>query len=131
MRSAAAHRVCRAGERLALSLLLALVSLHSGARAADLQRGAQLFNTCASCHSVLGDGLGPDLTGVFGQHAASGSAFAYSDALRNSGLVWNEATLRAFLRNPQRLVPGTKMTFPGYQNAADIDDVIAYLETLR
>jgi cytochrome c len=101
------------------------------ANAADLQRGALLFQTCSACHSVLGDGVGPDLTGIYGQKAAQRAGFKYSTAMQASSLTWNEANLRAFIRNPQGLVKGTLMTFPGYTTPADLDDVVAYIKTLK
>lgn len=101
------------------------------AQAADLKRGQQLFNTCAACHSVLGDGVGPDITGIYGKPAARNPTFMYSPALRGSGLIWSEDTLRGFIANPQKFLPGTLMSFPGYSSNADIDDVIAYLKTYR
>jgi len=94
-------------------------------------RGALLFQTCSACHNVLGDGIGPDLTGIYGQKAAGRPNFSYSEALRNSNLVWDEATLRTFIRDPQALVKGTKMVFPGYSDDADVEAVIDYLKTYR
>lgn len=99
--------------------------------AADLKRGELLFQTCAACHSVLGNGVAPDLTGIYGRKVAMHADFNYSTALRNSGIVWNESNLRAFIKNPQVLVAGTTMLFPGYSMQADIDDVIAYLKKLK
>jgi len=110
---------------------LILVATSGSACAADLGRGALLFQTCGACHSVLGDGLGPDLTGIFGRKAAERTGFNYSTAMRASGVVWNDTSLRTFLREPQALVKGTTMTFPGYTAPADVDDVIAYLKTLK
>lgn len=101
------------------------------AAAADLKRGEQLFHTCAACHSVLGDGVGPDITGIYGKPAGMIAAFSYSAAMKKSGLVWNDANLQAFLKSPQTFLPGTIMTFPGYSMPADIDDVIAYLKTTK
>ena len=101
------------------------------AGAADLQRGALLFQTCAACHSVLGDGVGPDLTGIYGKKAAQRAGFKYSAAMTASGVTWNEANLRTFIKNPQVLVKGTLMTFPGYATPTDVDDVIAYIKTLK
>lgn len=94
-------------------------------------RGALLFQTCTACHNVLGDGVGPDLSGIYGQRAARNPRFDYSEALRTSDLVWDEATLRAFIRDPQALVKGTKMAFPGYPDEADIEAVLAYLKSYR
>jgi cytochrome c len=100
--------------------------------AADLGRGAMLFQTCAACHSVLIDeSIGPDLRGVVGRKAASLPGFRFSSAMLKSGLVWDEKTLREFLASPQVKVPGTSMSFEGYSNSADQSDVIAYLKTLR
>jgi cytochrome c len=110
---------------------LLLIAMQSSAGAADLGRGALLFQTCSACHSVLGDGLGPDLTGIYGRRAAERAGFNYSAAMRASAVVWSDANLRAFLRDPQALVKGTAMTFPGYTAQADIDDVVAYLKTLK
>ena len=101
------------------------------AQAPPSERGALLFQTCTACHNVLGDGVGPDLTGIYGQKAARNPNFAYSEALRNSNLLWDEATLRAFIRDPQALVKGTKMAFPGYPDEADVEAVLAYLKTYR
>lgn len=96
-----------------------------------LARGEQLFHTCAACHGVLGDGIGPDITGIYGQPAAMHAGFNYSDALKHRGLTWTEANLRAFIHDPQAFVPGTLMSFPGYERTADIDDVLAYLKSLK
>lgn len=112
-------------------IAVAALCVQAGAasNAADLRRGALLFQTCSACHSVLGDGVGPDITGIYGQKAASRTGFNYSAAMRSSNLVWDEDTLRRFLRDPQHKVPGTLMTFPGYASSSDIDDVIAYLKS--
>jgi cytochrome c len=111
------------------ALLGAAHATHSAG--AEPQRGALLFQTCSACHSVLGDGVGPDLTGIYGHKAASRAGFNYSSALRASGLVWDDATLRAFITNPQAVVKGTTMTFPGYAQPADVDAVVLYLKTLK
>lgn len=114
--------------------LLAIGACAAGSAAAQTppaQRGALLFQTCAACHNVLGDGIGPPLGGIYGQKAAQNPNFAYSEALRNSQLTWDEATLRAFIRDPQGLVKGTKMAFPGYSDPADVDAVLSFLKSYR
>jgi cytochrome c len=119
------------------TLVLAITAIFIPAAAAsappaDPARGKALFETCAACHSaVLGEALGPDLHGVLGRKAGSAAGFQYSAALQGSGTVWDEPALRAFLQNPQKAVPGNRMAFPGYDNPADVDAVIDYLETLR
>jgi len=116
---------------VASAVLVVMFVAPIGAIAADLVHGEELFHTCAACHSVLGDGIGPDISGIYGKPAAMRAGFNYSQALKRRGLTWNEANLRAFIHNPQSFVPGTLMSFPGYERTADIDDVIAYLKTLK
>jgi cytochrome c len=117
------------GQLAAALTLITVAAAH--AQTAPPGRGALLFQTCSACHNVLGDGIGPDLTGIYGQKAARNPNFNYSDALRNSKLVWDDATLRAFIRDPQAVVKGTKMAFPGYTDDADVEAVLAYLKTYR
>lgn len=109
----------------------AMLQMSTGAAAADLKRGELLFQTCSACHNPLGGGMGPDLTGIYGRKAATLRGFNYSGSMRESGLVWNEANLRAFIMDPRALVKGTTMSFPGYSKKSDVDDVLAYLRTVR
>jgi cytochrome c len=107
----------------------------AGAYAAgDAKAGADVFKRCAVCHTADkggGDGLGPDLFGVFGRKVASRPGFSYSAALKKSGLVWNEATLTKWVAGPARVVPGTKMSFAGLSSKKQQADVVAYLATLK
>ena len=68
------------------------------------------------------------LNGVVGRKAGSEEGYNYSTANKSSGLTWDEATLKQYLKNPRAMVPGTKMIFPGISNEKDIDDVIVYLK---
>lgn len=91
---------------------------------------APAFAPCAHCHQIgpgARNSTGPVLTGVFNRPAAS-TSYPYSSALRDSGLIWDETTLRAFLKNPHKLVPGTRMAFAGL-NEAETDKVLAYLRS--
>jgi cytochrome c len=119
--------------------LAALVALGFGAlapsvhAAGDPGRGAKLFGQCAACHSTaVGEHLtGPSLAHVWDRKAAGAEGFQrYSEALKKSGLTWNEATLDRWLANPEALVPGTSMTFPGLREASARRDVIAYLRAV-
>lgn len=99
--------------------------------AGDLVAGRKLFASCAKCHAVgpgARHGFGPQLNGLAGRKAGSVEGYRYSAALKASGLVWTPATLTAFLRDPQAVVPGTKMRYWGFgideQNVADL---LAYL----
>jgi cytochrome c len=117
-----------------LEFMIALVGLAvwaGGACAQDAAAGEHVFVKCRACHQV-GEGahnmVGPSLNGVVGRRAGVYPDYSYSDANKNSGLTWDEATLKVYLKNPRAKVPGTKMTFAGLSSDADIDNVIAYLK---
>jgi cytochrome c len=110
----------------ALTLVLLLTS--SPARAdGDVAKGEQVYHRCQGCHSIDRNRIGPMHKGLFGRPAGSVPGFDYSDAMRNSGIVWSAATLDLFLQGPRKMVPGTKMTFAGVPKAQDRADLIAYL----
>jgi cytochrome c len=112
------------------ALLLFLFPASLAIAAGDATRGARLFGQCMACHSVQpGEHqTGPSLAHAFDHKAASNETFArYSDALKHSGLTWNEATLDKWLADPAKLVPGTTMTFPDIKDAQARRDVIALL----
>lgn len=97
---------------------------------ADLGRGELLSLACQACHTFQAGEApkqGPNLYGVFGRRAGRGADFDYSDALRDSGIVWTPEQLDAWLKDPAGFVAGTKMGFTGYRSAADRRDLIAYL----
>jgi cytochrome c len=93
----------------------------------DPARGMALYQTCAACHSLDENDVGPRHRGVVGRRAGSLADYTYSAALKQSGLAWDEATLDRWLANPSALVPGTKMFFK-LDDAQARADVIAYLK---
>lgn len=100
----------------------------------DAAAGKAVFARCASCHQVgpsARGGFGPHLNAVFGRRAGGTPDYAYSAAMKASGIVWTEATLRAFVKSPGDVVPGTKMRFWGLGNERQIDDLLAYLRTYQ
>lgn len=100
------------------------------AQPGDIGKGSALFAThCAECHSMKEgrNKKGPSLFATFGAKAAQREGFAYSDALRNSQLVWNAASLSNYLANPKTAVPGGKMKYDGLDSASERNDLIAYL----
>lgn len=110
-----------------------MVNMNVARAAGDAARGARAFGQCMACHSVEpGRHLtGPSLATVWGKKAGSAQGFArYSDALAHSGLTWNTQTLDKWLANPQGLVPGTNMSFPGIKEATVRSDVVAYLQAV-
>lgn len=100
----------------------------------DAAKGQAVFARCQMCHTAdkgAGNRLGPNLFGVVGRKAAALPDFNYSTALKNAGVTWTEDKLQVWLKNPQAMVPGTRMTFAGLSNPNDIRDVIAYLDTKK
>lgn len=87
------------------------------------------FTQCAACHTVQPgrNAFGPSLAGLSGRRAATLPGYAYSEALKKSGLTWNAATLDRWLKGPQKLVPGTRMPFGGIPDAARRKQVVDYL----
>jgi cytochrome c len=103
----------------------------SAAGAQDAALGEKVFLKCKACHQV-GEGaksaVGPVLNGIIGRPAGTYPGYSYSDANKGSGITWDEATLKDYLKNPRAKIPGTKMIFPGLPKDEDIDNVIAYLK---
>ncbi|MGD9614647.1 MAG: cytochrome c family protein [Alphaproteobacteria bacterium] len=116
--------------RTAAILILGLAAAARPCVAADPAAGKAVFNRCRICHTVEAggrDGAGPNLHGLFGRKAGAVKHFAYSAAMRNSGVVWDQTTLENYLRDPKRFMPGTRMAFPGIAGDKEIADLLAYL----
>lgn len=96
----------------------------------DVVHGKTLYQGCQACHSIDDNDLGPRHRGVVGRRAGGVEDYAYSEALKNSGLTWDESTLDRWLTNPSALVPGTKMFFK-IDDAQARADIIAYLKELN
>ena len=103
----------------------------------DAEAGEKVFKKCKACHAV-GDKaknkVGPILNGIVGAPAGQVEGFKYSDALMEmaeGGLVWDEASLSAFLTKPKDFMKGTKMSFAGLRKEKDLANVIAYLATFE
>ncbi len=90
------------------------------------------WGQCAACHSLAPgrNGIGPSLADVHGQPAAREQSYAYSGAMRASGIVWDDAALDAYLANPRAVVPGTKMAYAGLSDPAARAELIVFLEAL-
>ena len=99
--------------------------------AQDAALGEKVFNKCRACHQISEGAktlVGPPLNGIVGRKAGSIEGYAYSDANKNSGITWDEATLTEYLKNPRAKIPGTKMIFIGIPNEADILNLVAFLK---
>ena len=93
--------------------------------------GRRVFARCQACHEVgaATNRVGPHLVGLFGRPAGGVDGYRYSQALLESGIVWDDATLHTFLRNPRAAVPGNRMSFVGVRDDGELDALIAYLRT--
>src|SRR3954451_13232276 len=115
------------------SLVLSAALLVAGlahAQAQDAAAGEKVFTQCRACHQIgpnAKNAVGPVLNGVIGRHSGSVEGYNYSPANKNSGLTWDEATFREYIKDPRAKIPGTKMIFPGVKDEKKVDDLIAYL----
>lgn len=94
----------------------------------DIMRGEQIYARCLACHALAYDRVGPHHCGLFGRRAGSVPGFPYSQAMKNSGIVWDAKTLDRFLADPLGAVPGTAMTYAGVPDPQNRADLIAYLK---
>jgi cytochrome c len=127
--SAPALYVQRALALTAALLLACGAGVCSAAQSAqaDLRRGERAYSSCLACHTLERNSVGPKHCGLFGRRAGTVSGFAYSPAMKRSGIVWNARTLDRFLTDPMKALPGTAMTFAGVPDAVERADLIAWL----
>jgi cytochrome c len=119
---------------------LAMVSIAAATALAPLslkaegnpQAGKEIFALCGGCHATKAEEriTGPHLSGIFGRKAGSLESFKFSDAMRSSGITWDEKSLDQYLADPVKTVKGTTMVV-GVRNPKERADIIAYLKTLK
>jgi cytochrome c len=118
--------------KFAIVVLVTFASLSSVlAESGDASHGRQDFRACAPCHSLDPDRnmTGPSLANLWGRKAGGLSSFErYSDALRSSGIIWNDRALDGWLTDPQRMVPDNEMPFEGIKDARVRADLLAFLK---
>lgn len=116
------------------SFVVGFVLVLSGtglAQAQDAAAGEKVYSQCRACHQIgptAKNGVGPVHNGLIGRKAGTFPGYNYSAANKNSGLTWDEATFRDYIRAPQAKIPGTKMVYPGLKNEQQITDLIAFLK---
>lgn len=116
---------------LAAASLLLAVNAVCAQEAGDPAAGEKVFAQCRACHQIgenAKNAVGPELNGLIGRKAGSVAGYNYSAANKNSGITWDEATFRQYIKDPKGKVPGTKMVFPGIKDDKKISDLIAYLK---
>ena len=116
-----------------LSALVVVTSLTAatGALAQDAAAGKSSFNKCLACHAI-GEGaknkVGPELNGLNGRKSGTAPDYNYSDANKNSGITWDEAVFKEYIKDPKAKIPGTKMIFAGVKDEQKVNDLVAYLK---
>ena len=118
-----------------MKLLLAtggiFAAMTQAALSQDLAAGENSFKKCLPCHAV-GEGaknkVGPLLNGLDSRKSGIIEGFSYSEANKNSGIVWNEESFKDYIKAPRAKIPGTKMIFPGIKNEKEAGDLWAYLK---
>ena len=118
------------GLAAAVGLVMAAGAAHADG---DAAAGKAVFSKCGICHSAQEgqNKVGPSLYGVVGRPSHSIASYRYSPAMQAYNVTWDPATLDHYLEDPRKVVPGTKMIFPGLKSEQDRQNVIAYLETLK
>jgi cytochrome c len=97
----------------------------------DAEHGKTIFKACAAGHAI---DQANRLTGPGRNHRQEGghaSRLRYSNAMKNSDIVWEAKILDAYLESPQKVVPGNKMPYPELNNPTDRTDLVADLATLK
>jgi cytochrome c len=113
------------------SLGLVLLPHWATAQSADADRGTRAFRACAACHSLEPNRsmTGPSLAKLWNRKAGTLSSFPrYSPALKSADVVWNDKTLDEWVKDPQHVIPGNTMTFPGIKDARQRVDLLAFLK---
>jgi len=109
------------------ALFAALAALPAAHAEGDAAAGKQLYAArCAACHSLEYNGVGPTHKNLFGRKAGSVPGYSYSNALRQSGVTWNEETLTRWLSDPEKFIPGQKM-FISIPDPRERADLVAFL----
>lgn len=121
--------------KYALFILALVLNSGSALAAGDAEAGGKLFSkTCGGCHSIgegARGGFGPELNGIIGRPAGTTTDYQYSDAMKNSGVVWTRDKLAAYIEAPKKVVSGTRMIFWGISDPEKIENILAYLETFQ
>lgn len=108
-----------------------LAGLTVTAQAQDAAAGEKVFAVCRACHQVgetAKNVVGPKLNGLFGRKSGTVEGYKYSEANKNSGITWDEATFAEYIRDPRAKIPGTKMVYAGLKDEQRVKDLTAFLK---
>ena len=115
----------------ALVIVAASSAASSAVLAQDVAAGKSSFNKCLACHAIgenAKNKVGPELNGLEGRKAGTVAGYSYTDANKTSGLTWDEATFKEYIKDPKAKIPGTKMVFAGIKNEKEVADLTAFLK---
>jgi len=101
---------------------------------ASATNGQKIAMRCSLCHNLKkGEPhkVGPNLWNVVGEKPASKEGFDYSPAMKANDKAWSIEHLTAYLHSPQKVVPGTKMSFAGIKDDKELADLLSFLITLN
>jgi cytochrome c len=114
-----------------LTAFAVLAVMTGAASAQDLAAGATSFKKCTPCHDVgptAKNKVGPILNGLDGRHSGTVAGYNYSEANKNSGITWNEASFLEYIKDPKAKIPGTKMVFAGIKNETEAKNLWAFIK---
>jgi cytochrome c len=117
--------------RLPILAAALLIAAPGAALAQDAAAGEKVFAQCRACHQIgptAKNAVGPVMNGLFGRKSGTIEGYTYSEANKNSGIVWDEATFADYIKDPRAKIPGTKMVYPGLKDEQRIKDLTAYLK---
>jgi cytochrome c len=115
---------------LLASAAILMLGVAGQAQAQDVAAGERSWNKCRACHQIgetAKNGVGPVMNGLIGRKSGTIEGYNYTDANKNSGITWDEATFAEYIKNPRQRIPGTKMAFAGITNEQEIKDLTAFL----
>ena len=117
--------------RALLTAVALVLAASTSVQAQDVAAGERVYGQCRACHQIgptAKNAVGPIHNGLFGRKAGSIPGYTYSTANKESGLTWDEATFREYIRDPKAKIPGTKMVYPGLKDEQRITDLIAFIK---
>jgi cytochrome c len=119
---------------MVIAAAAALVGSTGASFAQNAEAGETVFKQCMACHKIgegAENGVGPELNGLDGRKSGSAPGYNYSEANKNSGITWSEATFKEYIKDPRAKIPGTKMFFPGVKDEKKIADLWAYVSQFK
>jgi cytochrome c len=124
--------MAKAGVMTRMLIMAALIAVSARTAAAQhVAKGEIVFHQCMICHSIGGNAqnkVGPELDGLDGRHSGTVANYNYSDANKNSGIVWDEATFKKYIVDPRAMIPGTKMPFAGIKDPQQVNDLWSFIK---